>query len=619
MSIQIDKTAAVALTAALTLTLVGCGEQKSEAVKPLSAEATKTVDEKATPEMAKAFLENAEQQMLEMSEYAGRAAWLATNFINYDSQFLETKANKEFTIMSVKFAKEAAKFDSLELDPVTRRKLDKLKMELVLPAPNDPVQAGKLAEIGSKMQAMYGQGEYCNDQRCYSLHEMGNIFTNSRDADLLKELWAGWRTVSPPMRSLYQQQVDIANKGAQGLGYDNLSVLWRSKYDMSPDAFAEDMDKQWDQVKPLYEALHCHVRAKLNAHYGDDVVPKTGKIPAHLLGNMWAQTWSNTYDLVKPENAKSSYDLTKLIEKSGMSEIDMVKTGEAFFSSLGFEPLPETFWERSLFVKPRDRDVVCHASAWDIDNVDDLRIKMCINKNAEDFQTIHHELGHNYYQRAYNQQSILFRNSANDGFHEAVGDTISLSITPSYLVQIGLLDKEPSADEDLGNLMRLALDKIAFLPFGLLVDKWRWQVFNGELSAEDYNKGWWALREQYQGIEAPVERTEKDFDPGAKYHIPGNTPYSRYFLAFIQQFQFHKALCDAAGYEGPLQRCSIYNNKVAGEKLKKMLEMGSSQPWPVAMEAVTGQSALDASAIVDYFAPLKAWLDEQNQGRQCGW
>lgn len=570
-------------------------------------------------EAAKVFLQNAEADLADIAEYAGRAAWIATNFINYDSEYLETRASKEFTLKSVNYAMEAAKFDDLDLDPQTRRKLNTLKLGLVFPAPNDAEKAGKLAEIGSKMQGMYGKGKYCKGEKCYNLQDMAVIFAESRDSDLLKELWTGWREVSPPMKPLYEEQVSIANAGAKDLGYDNLSVLWRSKYDMDPDAFSQDMDKQWGKVKPFYDALHCHVRAKLSDFYGEDVVSPSEKIPAHLLGNMWAQTWSNVYDIVKPDNAKSSYDLTKLIEDSGMSEIDMVKTGEKFFTSLGFDPLPETFYERSLFVKPRDRDVVCHASAWDIDNVDDLRIKMCIQKNAEDFQTVHHELGHNFYQRAYNQQPLVFRESANDGFHEAVGDAIALSVTPSYLVQIGLLDQEPAEDEDLSILLKLALDKIAFLPFGLLVDKWRWQVFNGELSPEDYNKGWWALREKYQGIQAPVSRTEESFDPGAKYHIPGNTPYIRYFLAFIQQFQFHRALCDTAGYEGPLQRCSIYNNKTAGEKLQKMLAMGASQPWPEAMEAITGQRELDASAIIDYFAPLKAWLDGQNEGRQCGW
>ncbi len=598
----------MALTAILAST-AGC----QQTAQSTEAESTASVQE------ARQFLQEAEQKLEAAAEYASHAAWLSSNFINVDSQFVSARADQEYTLLSVKYAKQAARFDDLDLDASERRKLDRLKLDLSFPAPDDEKLAGELANIGQKMQAMYGSGEYCNDKRCYSLEEMNDIFASSRDAALLEELWTGWRQVSPPMRPLYQRQVEIANAGAQGLGYDNLSVLWRSKYDMDPDAFAADVDKQWRKVKPLYDALQCHVRTKLNEHYGDDVVPNSGKIPAHLLGNMWAQTWGNVYDLVKPENSEQSYDLNELIARSGMSELDMVKTGEAFFSSLGFEPLPDTFWQRSLFTKPRDREVVCHASAWNVDNKDDLRIKMCIKKDAEDFQTIHHELGHNYYQRAYNQQPYLFKASANDGFHEAVGDTVALSITPSYLMDLGLLKKEPPVEEDLGYLMRMALDKIAFLPFGLLVDKWRWQVFSGELSPEAYNKGWWELREHYQGISAPNERSEANFDPGAKYHIPGNTPYIRYFLAFIQQFQFHRSLCETAGYEGPLHRCSIYNNKAAGEKLHAMLQMGASKPWPDAMAAMTGQRELDASAIIDYFAPLKAWLDEQNRDRQCGW
>ncbi len=565
------------------------------------------------------FIEQAERELSEMSEYVGHAAWLSSTYINTDSQIVSARAMQEYTLLSVKYAKQAAEYDGQDLDPALRRKLERLKQDLVIPAPSDETLAGELADLGLQMEAMYGEGQYCNDERCYNLGEMEEILATSRDAELLKELWVGWRTISSPMRPLYQRQVEIGNAGASELGYQDLSDLWRSKYDMSPAAFAADVDKQWDKVKPLYESLQCHVRAELQDHYGKNVVSDNGKIPAHLLGNMWSQTWGNVYDLVKPEGVEQSYDLTERIVASGMSEVDMVKTGEAFFTSLGFDPLPQTFWQRSQFVKPRDREVVCHASAWNVDNVDDLRIKMCTKKNAEDFQTVHHELGHNFYQRAYNQQPYLFKASANDGFHEAIGDTVGLSITPSYLKQLGLIDQEPSAEEDLNYLMQMALDKIAFLPFGLLIDKWRWQVFNGDIAPADYNKGWWQLREDYQGIEAPVARSEADFDPGAKYHIPGNTPYTRYFLAFIQQFQFHRALCEQIGFEGPLHRCSIYNNREAGDKLQAMMAMGASQPWPDALQALTGQRELDASAIIDYFAPLMAWLEEQNKDRACGW
>lgn len=566
------------------------------------------------------FIVRAEVELADQDLNINHASWLASTYINEDSQFVEARAAKEYTLKSVEFASKVKQWDDVELDPNTRRKLDQLRGGIVFPSPNDETQAQELANIGSRMQAIYGEGKYCKPGGdCMDLLQLSDILAESRDPDALKDAWIGWRTVSPPMREMYARQVSIANAGARDLGFENLSEMWRSRYDMSPDQFAEDVDAQWEKVKPLYEALHCHVRARLNAFYGDEVVPPTGKIPAHLLGNMWAQNWTNIYPLVKPEEPMQPLNITGLIEAKGLSELDMVHIGENFFSSLGFDPLPDTFWERSQFTKPRDREVVCHASAWDLDGQDDLRIKMCIQKNTEDFYTVHHELGHNYYQRAYKQQPFLFRNSANDGFHEALGDTIALSITPSYLMQIGMLDKEPPESEDLAMLLELALDKVAFLPFGLLVDKWRWQVFNGEITEADYNKGWWALREKYQGLAAPVTRTEADFDPGAKFHIPGNTPYARYFLAFIQQFQFHRALCATAGYQGPLHRCSIYGSAEAGEKLRAMMTMGSSRPWQDAMEAVTGQRELDASALMDYFAPVKAWLDEQNKDRQCGW
>ncbi|WP_445365739.1 M2 family metallopeptidase [Microbulbifer sp. ANSA001] len=617
----------IAFAIATTVALSACddGQQapKNIDVAQATAESPAAEQGQLTAKDAQVFLDGAQARLEKMAQEMSHAAWLASTYINMDSQYVEALASERYTTLAVELASEAAKFNNLELDADTRRKLTMLKQGLVFPAPKDPALTSELAQIGSKMQGMYGAGKYCReesgDEKCYTLTEMGQMMATNRDPELLKDLWVGWRKVSPPMKPLYERQVEIGNAGTKELGYDNLSVFWRSKYDMKPDAFAADMDTQWNKVKPLYEALHCHVRAKLNEHYGDEVAPAQGKIPAHLLGNMWAQEWGNIYELVKDEDMQAPYDLTQLVVDSGMSEKDMVKVGEKFFTSLGFEPLPDTFWERSQFTQPQDRDVVCHASAWNMDGQDDIRIKMCINKTGEDLVTIHHELGHNFYQRIYKDQPFLYKEGANDGFHEAVGDTIALSITPKYLKEIGLMNEVPDESKDIGYLMQQALDKIAFLPFGLLVDKWRWQVFNGEVQPSDYNKAWWKLREEYQGIEAPVERTEANFDPGAKYHIPGNTPYARYFLARIQQFQFHRALCEAAGETGPLHRCSIYKNDEAGEKLRTMLAMGASKPWPDAMEALTGQRDLDASAIIDYFQPLMAYLEEQNQGRQCGW
>ncbi len=594
------------------ITVSGCQppkEVKKETVK------TPTV---LTAEDAKKFVKDAETSLDASYEMIGKAFWVQANFVTEDTNALAAKASEESTIEGVRLAVGAQKFDHLELDYDTRRKLDMLKMGLTLPAPSDKKKTEELSKLTSQLDATYAKGCTAAGE-CYSLGDLSSTLANSNDPNEMLEAWLNWRKVSPQMRNSYQRMVEIANEGSNQLGYKDVGALWRSKYDMPADAFAEDMDRVWGQVKPLYDSLQCHVRAKLNDKYGDDVVALDKPIPAHLLGNMWAQSWENIYDDVAPKTETPGINVTERLAAKKYDEIEMVRTAETFFKSLGFEPLPDTFWQRSLFTKPQDRDVQCHASAWDISTTD-YRIKMCIKKTGEDFSVIHHELGHNFYQRAYNQkQDFLYRGSANDGFHEAIGDTISLSITPKYLKEIGLIDEEPDASGDLPFLMNKALEGVSFLPFGLLVDKWRWGVFSGEIPADQYNKGWWDLREKYQGIAAPVERTELDFDPGAKYHVPGNTPYSRYFLARILQFQFHRELCKIAGNEGPLHRCSIYGNKEAGAKLNAMLEMGSSKPWQDALQAMTGGRELDATAIIDYFAPLKVWLDEQNKERQCGW
>ncbi len=580
-------------------------------------------DESATlpsPAAAAAFLAHAEQALAAAEERRERRLWVYQTYLTDDTEKIAAEASEELTRLGVEFAIEARRYHELDLDATTRRKLDLLSRAIVLPAPSDPAAGAELASLAARLDGLYGKGRYCRDDgTCWTLDEMERQLATARDPAVLAEIWTGWRTVAPPMQPLYARLVELANRGARDLGYADTGELWRSGYDMPPAAFAAELDRLWGQVKPLYDALHCHVRARLRAHYGDEIVPPGGPIPAHLLGNMWAQSWGNIYDLVAPPAADPGYDLTQRLSEAGYDPPRMVKTGEAFFNSLGFAPLPETFWQRSLFTRPRDRDVVCHASAWDIDGQNDLRIKMCIEPTEEHFQTIHHELGHNYYQRAYSGLDPLFRASANDGFHEAVGDTVALSITPPYLQQLGLIDDLPPASADLGLLLRLALDKVAFLPFGLLVDQWRWKVFAGEAGPEQYNDLWWDLRQHYQGIAPPAPRPADAFDPGAKYHVPGNTPYARYFLAALLQFQFHRALCDIAGDPGPLNRCSIYGNQEAGRRLDAMLALGASQPWPEALAALTGSREMDATALLDYFAPLKTWLDQQNTGRQCGW
>ncbi|MGH9389833.1 MAG: M2 family metallopeptidase, partial [Vicinamibacteria bacterium] len=490
------------------------------------------------------------------------------------------------------------------------------------PAPSDAGKTKELAALQTGMQSAYGRGKYCPESmngECWDLPAMENILAESRDPKRLLDVWQGWHEVGASLREDYIRYVELGNEGARELGFGDLGAMWRSKYDMPPDEFAKELDRLWEQVKPLYVSLHAYVRRRLIETYGKDHVPSDGPIPAHLLGNMWAQQWGNVYPLVAPEDADPGYDLTQRLKAKGVEPLEMFRYGERFFLSLGFAPLPQTFWERSLFTQPRDRDVVCHASAWDVDFKDDLRIKMCTDVTAEDFVTIHHELGHNFYQRAYSHLRLLYRDSANDGFHEAIGDTVALSITPRYLKELGLIDAEPPPSKDIGLLLQMALDKVAFLPFGLLVDQWRWKTFSGETPPDRYNQVWWELREKYQGVAAPTARSEQDFDPAAKYHVAASVPYSRYFLAHILQFQFHRALCKVVGYEGPLNRCTIHDDREAGAKLEAMLKMGVSRPWPEALEGMTGEKAMDATAILEYFAPLQAWLDEHNQGHPVGW
>ncbi|MGA4606792.1 M2 family metallopeptidase [Pseudoalteromonas maricaloris] len=585
-----------------------------------ACKSTETTNKALSEADAVAFLDKASEQLVDLNFRSSRSAWIYANFITHDTASLAADVNEEYTAALVELANQAAQFDGLALSEDTRRKLDKLKLNLTLPAPKDADKTAELAKLTAELDGMYGKGKYCKDDgTCLSLGDMTAKMANSRDYEELLDIWQGWREVSKPMRPLYEKQVVLTNEGANELGYADTGAMWRSKYDMPADDFAKELDRTWNQVKPLYDSLHCHVRAKLGEKYGEDKVPQDQPIPAHLLGNMWAQSWGNIYDLVAPENADPGYDVTALLAKHNYDEIKMVKGAEKFFTSMGFAPLPETFYERSLFIKPQDRDVQCHASAWNLDAKDDLRIKMCIQRTGEEFSVIHHELGHNFYQRAYNQQPVYYQESANDGFHEAIGDTIALSVTPGYLKQIGLLDNVPDESKDIGLLMKMALDKVAFIPFGLLVDQWRWKVFSGEISPAEYNQAWWELREKYQGVKAPVSRTENDFDPGAKYHVPGNVPYTRYFLAHILQFQFHKSLCEIAGSKEAIHRCSVYNSKAAGERLNAMLEMGSSKPWQQALKTLTGKDEMDATAVLDYFAPLQKYLDEQNKGRNCGW
>jgi peptidyl-dipeptidase A len=602
------KFATAFLTAAGAAALIAFSSQT-----PIDAAAS-TVDE------VRRFVESAEARLADLTVKQQRAAWVQSTYITTDTIAISAEASRALTEAQVQYAKEAAKYRGVAaaLPADLARKLQLLQLQLTLPAPSDPVKLAEVTRLGTSLEADYGRGKYCRPKKdgsgeeCLDVTAIERLMAESRDPNELRDLWIGWHKVGAPMRDRYAQLVGLTNEGARELGFADTGALWRSYWDMPPDAFAAEVERLWQQVRPLYESLHAYVRSRLLAKYGPEVVPATGPIPAHLLGNLWSQEWGGIYPVVAPAQGGQTIDLTERLRAAGYDAHRMVKTGEAFFTSLGFAPLPPTFWERSQFVKPADRDVVCHASAWDVDAKEDLRIKMCIQVRDEDFRTVHHELGHNFYQRAYNGQPYLFQGGANAAFHEAIGDTIALSITPEYLKRIGLVqDAPPSAD--IGHLLQEALDKVGFLPFGVVIDQWRWKVFSGEIPPSRYNAAWWDLRLKYQGVTPPVARSEQDFDPGAKYHVPANYPYTSYFLARILQFQFHRALCHAAGQTGPLDRVSIYGNAAAGDRLARMLQMGASKPWPDALEALTGERRMDATALLEYFAPLKEWLDRQNK------
>ncbi len=576
---------------------------------------------KVSTESADEFIARVNVELKNYLRELNAAEWLRATYINEDSAIVESLAHERFAAWHAGKVKEALRYEGVEMSVETRRALDTLKLGALMVAPDDGAKRKEQATILTELGGMYGAGKYCrSDDDCISGTELEGMMQTVRDYDELLDLWQGWRTISPPMRDKYTRFVELANEGANEFGYGDMGVMWRSMYDMDSEDFKAETVRLWEQVKPLYDELHCHVRAKLGEHYGVDKVPQDKPIPAHLLGNMWAQEWGFIYDILEPYPGMSDLDVDGTLKTKNYSPREMVRSAENFYVSLGMERLPDTFWERSMFSKPADREVVCHASAWNLDGDDDLRIKMCIKQTYDELRVIYHELGHNYYQRAYNKQPMLFRAGAHGGFHEAIGDTITLSMTPEYLAEVGLISSAAQSEQAMINQqMQQALDKIAFLPFSKLIDEWRWGVFSGEIAPENYNAAWWELRERYQGVAAPVERTEADFDPGAKYHVPGNVSYTRYFLARILQFQFQRALCEAAGHEGDLHACSIYGSKAAGERLQAMLEAGSSEPWPDTLEKLTGTRETDATAIIDYFKPLMGYLKEQNEGRSCGW
>jgi peptidyl-dipeptidase A len=612
------------VAAALALAgLAACGRSSHASSEPERAPESVTV----VAESPREFLDRFDREMESIVIEQSAAGWVSATYITADTALLAAAVNARQGALVSRLIAESRAFRDLELDPVTRRDFSLLTRSDYMPehmsVPSDPAKLAEVTALQKRMINLYESGRYCpgGEDNCRTLQQLSDVLAHSRDYDEQLEAWTGWREVTRSMRADYRRLVELTTEGAQELGFADMGQMWRSAFDMSPAAFAEEVERLWGQVAPFYEQLHCYVRDRLADHYGDGRVSRTGPMPAHVLGNMWAQSWENVFDLVVPYRDAPAIDVTAALEAGGYDAQRMTRVAEGFFTSLGLPALPGSFWERSLLTRPRDRDVACHASAWNMNPAEnDVRLKQCVTPTGSQLETLHHELGHVYYYLAYNHLGFTHRRGAQSGFHEGIGDTLVLSMTPGYYEQIGLIDGFEHGERALINeQMRLALDKIAFMPFGKLVDQWRWGVFAGAIEPQDYNAAWWALRQKYQGVRPPVDRDETDFDPGAKHHVPGNTPYTRYFLARILQFQFHRALCEAAGDDGPLHECSIYGSEAAGERLWRMMSYGTSQPWQDTLEAAIGARQMDASAIAEYFAPLIGWLQTQNAGRTCGW
>ena len=643
----------------LALAIGACVISLSACKKEPAETATSAAPAAPKGETADQFIARVNKELRAMYPELTAAQWLSSTYINDDSQLLSAKSNERYLTQLNSWIAQSRKFEGQQMTPQTARAIHLMKLSTSMPAPSDPAKLAELTQIATRMEGMYGAGSYCSGEGdakvCRQLGELEDVLRSSRDYDKQLQAWAGWHTISKPMRPDYQRFVELVNQGASELGFADTGEMWRSGYDMSPVELAAESDRLWEQVKPLYEQLHCYTRNKLQATYGADKGQVNGLLPAHLMGNMWQQDWGNLWDILEPYKGAGSLDITGSLEKQYQQNYaaavakagpnadtgalfnaeraahlqtakQMTERAQDFYTSLDMPKLPEIYWQRTQFIKPLDRDVVCHASAWDMNmggetgTNPNVRTKMCIKPNEEDFTTIYHELGHVYYYLAYNKQPPLFQAGAHDGFHEAIGDTIVLSMTPEYLKSIGLVGEQQQSNEALINAqMRMALAKVSFLPFGLMIDRWRWGVFDGSITPDHYNQSWWELKARYQGVAPNAPRGEDFFDPGAKYHVPGNTPYTRYFLSHILQFQFYKGLCDAAGHKGPLYNCSFYGDKVAGQKFWAMLEKGASQPWQATMKELTGKEQMDASAVLEYFAPLQDWLKQQNEGQTCGW
>ncbi|KAJ6635505.1 Angiotensin-converting enzyme, partial [Pseudolycoriella hygida] len=516
-------------------------------------------------------------------------------------------------------------------DPDVRRQLMLLKN--IGTAALSDADLDSLTRIRTSMSGIYSSAKICPYERpVCDLETEGlsldpqieeRLATLAKSGDNYNEmlyLWEEWREKSGKlMRDQYKEYVALSNKAAVANGFKDNGEMWRARYEHNN--LVELVDKLWSEVEPLYHELHRFVRHRLSDVYsmvniGDPL------LPAHVFGNM-AQNWGHLYELTRPFPNASDVDVTSKMIDLEFDEYRMYNMSDEFYMSLGLPTSFVSYNPPSIIVKPTDRTITCHASAWDFCDGEDFRIKQCTKINMEDFLVVHHEMGHIMYYLMYKDQPQIYRTGANPGFHEAVGDTIALSVaTPKHLAAVGLLENYADSEADnINALYKMALERVAFLPFGLLIDKWRWDVFDGTTPESQWNQHWWELREKYQKIKAPTFRGEEFFDPGAKYHIPADSQYIAYFVAHILEFSFYRSLCIAAGEYDPnnstsqLHKCDYYNSEAAGNKLRAGLSLGYSKHWSEALQELTGSPEISSSALMEYFAPLYDFLKAENDKR----
>ena len=515
---------------------------------------------------AEAFLAEAEVRLLELWSAHRRAAWVDQRFATGDTANISAAARRERLDGTARLAHDAARFDGVELGGALRRKLRLLRTTPAPVGPAAPELRQELWDVLAGLERAYDRAAACTVQRaaCLDPPALERLFAESRETDERLDAWLGWRRSAAPGRPAYRRFVELANAGARELGFADAGARRRAAYDLPPEALGAELDRAWNDLRPLYESLHCLVRERLGETYGTAVAPPDAAIPAHLLASPWGGRWDELHDLVRTRDRDLWDDLTRSLERRRVDAAAMAGLGERFFRSLGLGALPATFRERSLLVPPAEPERACRPGAWHIDAGADVRLRMCVEGTGADFVTVHEMLGRAHYQWAYRFQDPLFRGGAAAGaFEVAVGGAMGLSMTPGYFVRAGLIERAPAAD-DIDVLLRRALDALAYVPFGLAVDRWRRGVFSGAVGVEAYNRTWWDLRRAYQGVGPAAPRSEAAFDPGAEAPVALNRRVLPGVIGRILQFQVHRALCEAAGDTRPLHRCTVFESPEAG-------------------------------------------------------